>query len=246
MVRERIRGLAERRVRYADIAATVAILLALTGVGYAAVKLAPKSVGTKQLKNGAVTLKELNSKALAALQGATGPRGATGVQGQVGAVGQDGPRGATGAKGATGIKGATGVKGPTGATGPPAVPAAQTVFVGNSGGNLAANNYVLVGGAGQTAIESQASYIAPVDMVFKQLVFRVSAPPGAAATRTLTLRINNVPTVLFCTLGAGSQTCNNAVDNVAISAFDSFSVQNTTTGAPTNAVGQFALRADVP
>src|SRR5277367_4350358 len=48
-----------RRPRYADIVATVALVLALGGTAYAATVLPAKSVGTKQLKNLAVTNKKL-------------------------------------------------------------------------------------------------------------------------------------------------------------------------------------------
>jgi hypothetical protein len=47
----RIRG----RLTYANVIATLALFIALGGASYAAVKLPKNSVGTKQIKNGAVT-----------------------------------------------------------------------------------------------------------------------------------------------------------------------------------------------
>lgn len=51
-----------RRPRYADVAATLAIVLATTGVSYAAVTA--NSVGTAQLKDGAVTKPKLGKNAV--------------------------------------------------------------------------------------------------------------------------------------------------------------------------------------
>src|SRR5262245_8223955 len=43
------------RLSYANVVATLALVLALGGVSYAATKLPKNSVGTKQIKKGAVT-----------------------------------------------------------------------------------------------------------------------------------------------------------------------------------------------
>jgi len=85
----------------------LALFVALGGTSYAAINLPRNSVGTKQLKKGAVTgkkirnhtiaKKKLTKKTLAALKGRTGPQGPAGPQG---------PQGATGATGATGAAGA--------------------------------------------------------------------------------------------------------------------------------------------
>jgi hypothetical protein len=64
------------------VIALIALFLAMGGTSYAAVtSLAANSVGTKQLKNGAVTAKKLNASALAGYlkQGATLPSGKTEV-----------------------------------------------------------------------------------------------------------------------------------------------------------------------
>jgi hypothetical protein len=92
--------------------ATVAVFIALGGGAYAAVKLPKNSVGTTQLKNGAVTKAKVNKKVLAALKGAAGAKGAQGAQG---VKGDPGAKGDTGAKGDPGTPGETGQ---TGATGP--------------------------------------------------------------------------------------------------------------------------------
>jgi hypothetical protein len=65
------------RITYANITATLALLLAIgTGSAYAAGQLAPKSVGAKQLRPGAVTAQKLRKHAV------TGPKIEAGVVNQ--------------------------------------------------------------------------------------------------------------------------------------------------------------------
>jgi hypothetical protein len=99
-----------RRLTYANVVATLALFVALGGGAYAATQLKKNSVGTKQLKNGAVTAAKLAAAAQAALQGAPGARGEAGPKGEPGAKGE------TGAPGAPGL---AGVEGPPGHEGPP-------------------------------------------------------------------------------------------------------------------------------
>jgi hypothetical protein len=83
-----------RRIResltYANVMATIAVFVALGGGAYAAFKLPAKSVGSKQLKNGAVTPRKL---APATVNRFKSERGAQGAQGSTGA---QGPKGDTG------------------------------------------------------------------------------------------------------------------------------------------------------
>jgi hypothetical protein len=97
------------RLSYANVISTLCLVLVLGGgTAYAATQLAKNSVGTNQLKNGAVTPAKLSG---AAKQTMTGPTGPTGPKGATGA------RGATGAAGGKGEKGDRGEKGEKGVTG---------------------------------------------------------------------------------------------------------------------------------
>jgi hypothetical protein len=87
---------------YANVVSTLCLFLLLGGVAYAAVQLAPNSVGTKQLKNGAVTLKKIEKTTQRELRG-SGPAVAT----PPGPAGPQGAPGAPGQAGATGLAGAT-------------------------------------------------------------------------------------------------------------------------------------------
>jgi hypothetical protein len=94
-----------RRFTYANVVATLALFVALGGGAYAATQLKKNSVGTRQLKNGAVTALKLATTAQATLRGAPGPRGEAGPKGEAGAAG---------APGAAGVEGAPGHEGPSG------------------------------------------------------------------------------------------------------------------------------------
>lgn len=96
-----------------NLAAYLALFVALTSTGYAASgKLLPSnSVGSAQVINGSLQKSDLSGRAIAALHGARGLRGLTGAQGALG------PPGAVGAQGAQGIQGEQGLRGPAGLLG---------------------------------------------------------------------------------------------------------------------------------
>jgi hypothetical protein len=78
--------------------ASTALVVALGGTSYAAVKLPKNSVGSKQIKSNAVTSPKVKNGSLLAADFAAGqlPAGAKGDQGERGAQGERGPRGDTG------------------------------------------------------------------------------------------------------------------------------------------------------
>jgi hypothetical protein len=89
--------------------AYLALFVALGGTSYAATALPKNSVGTKQIRNNAVTgakvknnslsQNDLSPAARAALKGATGPAGATGTKGEKGDKGDPGSAGSPGLSG---------------------------------------------------------------------------------------------------------------------------------------------------
>src|SRR5689334_21292772 len=93
------------KLTFTNVASVLALFIALGGMSYAATHLKKNSVGTKQLKNGAVTEPKLSAD----------------VQKKLDKAGERGPKGDDGAKGATGPQGVQGVQGTQGATGPQGV-----------------------------------------------------------------------------------------------------------------------------
>jgi hypothetical protein len=121
----RILDVIQRRLSYANVAATLALFFAMSGGALAAKHYLISSTN------------QLSPKVLKALKGHDGGHGALGPLGPKGAPGMPGARGETGPKGDAGPKGdggAKGEKGATGATGPAATVLWATV---SSNGSLA-------------------------------------------------------------------------------------------------------------
>lgn len=90
------------KLTYANVISTIALFLVLGGGTAFAAKeaLMPKdSVGTKQLKKGAVTPGKLSAKTKKALAGPAGPTGPGGPKGERGPQGPEGPQGTPGRTG---------------------------------------------------------------------------------------------------------------------------------------------------
>src|ERR1700754_49918 len=104
-------GLLRRHLTYANVAASLALFLALGGAAYAATQLPKNSVGTNQIRKEAVTAGKIARKTRQQLQGDRGPQGPQGPQGKTGKTGAKGATGARGATGATGARGANGTDG---------------------------------------------------------------------------------------------------------------------------------------
>jgi hypothetical protein len=108
------------KLTYANVISTICLFLLLSGgAAYAASQVLPKnSVGSRQLKNGAITPAKLSTAAKAAMTGAAGPQGPRGEKGDRGEAGAKGDKGEAPAKGEKGDKGDQGETGLTGETGP--------------------------------------------------------------------------------------------------------------------------------
>lgn len=98
-------GFVRRHLTYANVVASLAFFLALGGAAFAATQLPRNSVGTGQLKPGAVTAGKIAKKTRNQLRGDRGPQGPQGPTGKTGKTGAKGATGAAGAKGATGADG---------------------------------------------------------------------------------------------------------------------------------------------
>jgi hypothetical protein len=90
---KQLKSRSHRRFGFANIVSLLALFVALTGGAYAALQLPNNSVGTPQIKNGAVTLHKISHGAQHALHGVRGPKGNTGPQGAQGPQGSQGLKG---------------------------------------------------------------------------------------------------------------------------------------------------------
>jgi len=115
-----------RRLSYAGVAATAAIVIAIGGSGYAAVRIGskqirPKAVTTAKIARNAVTSARVRNRSLLARDLSRALRGHVhrGPRGDAGLRGDPGPRGPAGVKGAAGAAGPAGATGPEGQKGHP-------------------------------------------------------------------------------------------------------------------------------
>ncbi len=110
----------------------LALFIALGGVSYAAVTLPRNSVGSKQIKRGAVKNSDLGRSAVTGSKVKNGSLQATDFRSGQLPTGPQGPQGATGATGQGGPKGEPGAAGSNGATNVTIARADMTVIAGQS------------------------------------------------------------------------------------------------------------------
>jgi hypothetical protein len=159
-----------RHVSYANVAATLALVLSMGGGALAA---------NHYLIN---STKQINPKVLKKLKGKTGKTGPQGVGGPIGPLGSTGPQGAKGPQGTEGAKGAAGETGPPGqarayATITPGSPA--TIQPGSRGIASATTFSNITCVFPDPSIEL-ATIVAVVTSQFGDLTF--SADPGGCST----------------------------------------------------------------
>jgi hypothetical protein len=70
-----------QRLTYANVVSTLCLFILLGGSAYAVTRLSANSVGTRQIKNRAVTLVKIAPRAQRSLRGHRGPTGRDGAQG---------------------------------------------------------------------------------------------------------------------------------------------------------------------
>jgi hypothetical protein len=105
----------------------IALFVALGGTTYAATSLPKNSVGTAQIKSGAVTKGKIAGGTLAGLRGRQGATGREGPAGPKGAPGIQGIQGIQGIRGAEGIQGLPGIQGIPGIQGLPGIQGIQGI-----------------------------------------------------------------------------------------------------------------------
>ena len=193
-----MRALKALRPSPALVVASIALLVALGGSGYAAVALTlpANSVGTAQLKSNAVISSKVKDHSLLKADFASG---------QIPA----GPRGAPGAPGAPGPAGA---RGPTGPAGPSGTAATRWALVGRDG-NLVAGSSTSISitqtGTGQyyvnfgSALNGHAISVTPAfrnaDLNFRgTLIAGICGNTGSTApVDTITCPFNNNTNTVF-------------------------------------------------
>jgi hypothetical protein len=159
-----------RRLNYANVTATVALVLSMTGGALAASHYVINST------------KQINPKVLKQLRGDTGAAGAVGIhgtQGLAGKEGADGKEGPVGSQGPAGKEGAPGKEGPSGKEGAPGsagpllptLPSGKTLkgTFGGSGAVVTESN---------NAVELSISYPIPIAASPAAEVI----PPGGSPT----------------------------------------------------------------
>jgi hypothetical protein len=202
-----------RRVTFGDIAATLALFIALGGVSWAATTLPKSSVGKKQLKSNSVVSKKVKDGSLAAGDFKKGqlPEGPKGPTGDQGPQGQPGAPGATTSvlTGRANIAGIDSFLAPSGIS--PASLAEGPVQIGSPGVPTTAGN----------------------------LSVRLDTAPGTS--RVFTLRVDGVDTGVTCTIANADTACSNAVATAAVPAGSRLSLRNDVTGAPVASGVQFGL-----
>jgi hypothetical protein len=163
-----------RNGRYANVTATMALVLALGGTSYAAIKLPRNSVTSKTVKDRSLLSKDFKRGQLPA--------------GKKGPAGPAGPQGAQGPQGATGPAGATAAVYKATASGPAMAPGDQTVasITLPGGGNWVVTAKFIANNA--TAVETILNCRLTIDGVAKDDLGAAGTDFGATgdAAHTLT------------------------------------------------------------
>jgi hypothetical protein len=172
----------------------LALFIALGGTSYAAAKLPKNSVGSTQIRSGAVTQSKLakSVKSQLAKAGAAGPAGAAGAQGPKGDTGAQGPQGVAGAKGDKGEKGEKGDKGDAG-------PVSAVVGGNNVGVTITAGDPIL--SATSVTLEKPGKVLVLVSGSFSVTC------TGGSCTRQIGATVNGaqVPGLYGSVVGTGTE-----------------------------------------
>ena len=202
--------------------ALVALFVALGGTGYAALNIANNSIGTKQLKRGAVKNPDLAANSVTGRKVKRRSLDRTDFKANSLPRGPQGPVGRPGATGSPAFGAVLG-RGE-------AVPAG-TSFLAPSG-QLAAS-----------ATENGVSSFTPnATLTASDLAISLFVAPDPGTSRTFTLRVGQADTALSCTVPAGVTLCN-STGSVTIPPMSLISIGSTTVGTPTATFARFGWRA---
>jgi hypothetical protein len=199
--------------RYANVTATVAVVLAMGGTGYAATKLAPDSVTSKTVKDGSLRSRDFKAGQLpAGERGAAGQAGAAGAPGTPGAQGGHGDQGAPGPSGGQGVPGPRGLPGIQGLTGSQGAEGPQGP-VGPGGGAPGPPGPAGPGGGAPPAVFQRAE--GPVaGSAGEQTIQTMSLPAGNWVIAHKSVAVNTGPdATLRCQLVLGATTIIDSLGN---------------------------------
>ena len=202
--------------------ALVALFVALGGTGYAALNIANNSIGTKQLKRGAVKNPDLGANSV------TGRKVKRRSLDSSDFKANSLPRGPQGAQGRPG------------ATGSPAFGA----VLGRGDGVGAGTWFLAPSGqfAASTTENGVSSFTPNATLTASDLAISLFVAPDPGTSRTFTLRVGQANTALSCTVPAGVTLCN-STGSITIPPMSLISIGSTTTGAPGPTFVRFGWRA---
>jgi hypothetical protein len=213
----------QSRLTYANVIATLALFIALGGTGYAALTLPPGSVHGRQIARDAVSSPKVKNRSLHAADFARGQL----PKGDKGDPGTPGQPGGTGSPGASVIGG--------------------VVSSGYSDAGSGVSYFEPFENHVAAAPDALA-YVAPQTFVARDLYVRIDDPPGAGASRTFRLVLDNNPTTLGCTLGAGDTHCEDGSTQVAVQKGSIYILRMDNSATPPNTGNSvhWAFRATMP
>ncbi len=188
-------GRTSRRMSYANVTATVALFVSLGGASYAAITVPAGSIGTPQLRNGAVTAAKVRAGSL--VYNDLNPLTRTLLRGQTGAQGQRGPGGPQGPQGPQGVQGSPG-------------PSTASPELGGTTSAIPANHLYYLAASGLSTPSTtfpNAEYVPNGEFIAKNLFVHVDASPPSGQSWSFALNAGSGDTVIQCTIAAGDNTC---------------------------------------
>ena len=200
----------------------LALFVALGGTGYAALKLPKNSVGSKQLRKGAVKSSDIGANAVT---GAKVKRGSLSASDFKSSSLPQGPRGPQGLQGATGA------------------PAFGAVL--GRGNGVGTGAWFMAPSGVSTSVTNQndvSSFTPNAVIKASDLAVTLTVAPGLADSRTFTMFVGNAPTALTCTVPGGTVTCT-STGSINIPEASLISLGATSTGAPSATDVRFGWRA---